>query len=65
LSSAPGYAGWAALAAAALALWAWARSPRAAIARPAAVLARLASGPLLRVLLVLAWTWLGWHLFAR
>jgi hypothetical protein len=29
------------------------------------VLQRLATGPFLRVALVLAWGWVGWHLFAR
>jgi hypothetical protein len=29
------------------------------------VLERLATGPILRVLLVLGWMWAGWHLFAR
>ena len=28
-------------------------------------LRRLATGPVLRVLLVLGWMWVGWHLFAR
>ena len=37
-------------------------SPRPA---PAVVLERLATGPFLRVVLVLAWMWAGWHLFAR
>ena len=32
---------------------------------PACVLERLATGPFLRVALVLAWIWMGWHLFAR
>ena len=32
---------------------------------PAWSLERLATGPLLRVALVLAWMWAGWHLFAR
>jgi hypothetical protein len=29
------------------------------------VLERLATGPILRVVLVLGWMWVGWHLFAR
>jgi hypothetical protein len=29
------------------------------------VLERLATGPFLRIALVLAWGWMGWHLFAR
>jgi hypothetical protein len=48
-------------------LWVWARSrtPGPGPARPSVVLERLASGPVLRVALVLAWMWVGWHLFAR
>jgi hypothetical protein len=29
------------------------------------VLERLATGAILRVVLVLGWMWVGWHLFAR
>lgn len=63
-----GYAVWVVLAVAVLALSAASRvaSPaRSVVARPAAVLARLASDPWLRVPLVLGWAWVGWHLFAR
>jgi hypothetical protein len=59
------YAVWALLGAAALGLWAWSRSSRETPARPAVVVERLATGPLLRVTLVLVWMWAGWHLFAR
>ena len=59
------YAVWAALGAAALGLWARSHAPGATNARPSVVLERLATGPLLRVALVLAWMWVGWHLFAR
>ncbi len=59
------YAVWAALGASALGLWAWSRAPGGTVARPAVVVERLATGPLLRILLVLAWMWAGWHLFAR
>ena len=59
------YAVWALLGAAALGLWGGSHSSRATPARPAAVLERLATGPLLRVALVLVWMWAGWHLFAR
>jgi hypothetical protein len=34
-------------------------------ARPSLLLARLAADPWLRVLLLAAWGWVGWHLFAR
>lgn len=64
MNSSLGYAIWALLAVAVLALWAASRR-RAVVVRPAAVLARLATDPWLRVPLVLGWAWLGWHLFAR
>ena len=41
------------------------RGPGSSPARPGVVLQRLATGPFLRVALVLAWGWVGWHLFAR
>lgn len=62
------YAVWAVLAVAALAVWASSHAVpkgRGAAARPAAVLARLATDPWLRVPLLLGWGWVGWHLFAR
>ncbi len=65
MSAALTYTVWAVLGAGALALWASSRSARAAPARPMVVLARLATGPVLRVVLVLTWMWAGWHLFAR
>jgi hypothetical protein len=65
MTSALSYAVWALLGLAALGLWARSHAAGATLARPAAVLGRLASGPVLRVLLVLAWMWAGWHLFAR
>ncbi len=63
--SAVSYAVWAVLGAAALGLWARSHSSRATMARPAAVVGRLATGPVARVVLVLAWMFAGWHLFAR
>ncbi len=65
MSSAVTYLVWALLGAAALGLWAWSRVGRARVARPSVVLERAATGPVLRVALVLAWMWAGWHLFAR
>ncbi len=65
MSSALTYLVWALLGVAVLGLWAWSRSGRARVARPSVVLERAATGPLLRVALVLAWMWAGWHLFAR
>jgi hypothetical protein len=64
VSAALSYAAWAVLGVAALALWFRAQSSPA-VARPAAVLARLSTGPVARVMLVVAWMWAGWHLFAR
>jgi hypothetical protein len=65
MTSALSYAVWALLGLAAVGLWARSHSTGSSPARPAVVLERLASGPLLRVALVLAWGWFGWHLFAR
>lgn len=65
MSSALSYAVWAVLGLAALLLWARSRTAGSSPARPAVVLDRLATGPFLRVALVLAWGWAGWHLFAR
>jgi len=65
MTSALSYAVWALLGLATLALWARSRAAESSPARPAVVLERLASGPFLRVALVLAWGWAGWHLFAR
>jgi Family of unknown function (DUF6186) len=69
VTSAFSYAVWALLGLATLALWASSRfrfrGPERSPARPGLVLERLATGPILRVLLVLGWAWAGWHLFAR
>jgi hypothetical protein len=65
VTSALSYAVWAVLGLATLALWARSRTPGSSPARPGLVLERLATGPVLRVLLVLAYMWGGWHLFAR
>jgi hypothetical protein len=67
VTSALSYAVWALLGLATLLLWARSRfrAPERSPARPALVLERLATGPILRVLLVLGWMWAGWHLFAR
>ena len=65
MTSALSYAVWAVLGLAMLLLWARSRTAGASPARPAVVLDRLATGPILRVALVLAWGWAGWHLFAR
>jgi hypothetical protein len=65
MSAALGYTVWAVLGAATLILWAASHTRSSGLARPVEVLRRLASGPVLRLLLVLAVAWTGWHLFAR
>lgn len=64
-TSALSYAVWALLGLATIALMVRSRTAGSSLARPAEVLARLATGPFLRVALVLGWMWAGWHLFAR
>lgn len=64
-TSAVSYAVWAILGVATFALVVRSHAAGSPLARPAEVLARLATGPFLRVALVLAWMWMGWHLFAR
>jgi len=58
-------AGWVALGAAALGLWALSRRAPDRVAPPSALLRRLATGPVARVALAVVWMWAGWHLFAR
>jgi hypothetical protein len=65
VSSTLPYAVWAVLGLAALGLWARSHAGGSSHARPAVVLQRLATGPFLRIVLVLSFTWAGWHLFAR
>ncbi len=67
MSSTPSYAVWAVIGALTLALWVASLTTRGRrfIVRPAAVLERLATDPWLRVVLLLGWAWIGWHLFAR
>jgi Family of unknown function (DUF6186) len=66
MSSALSYAVWGVLALATAGVWAASLSGgRSSPARPALVLQRLATGPFLRIVLVLSWMWAGWHLFAR
>jgi hypothetical protein len=62
-SAALSYAVWAALGVVVVALGLASR--RGWCATPVAVLSRLATGPVLRVVLVLGVMWVGWHLFAR
>ena len=65
MSAALTYAVWAILGAVLLGLWGLSRSEGSTIARPAVVVQRLATGPLLRVALVAWWMFTGWHFFAR
>ena len=65
MSSALSYAIWALLGLVTVLLWARSRAVGPSPARPAVVLERLATGPILRLVLVLGWMWAGWHLFAR
>ncbi len=65
MSAAVSYAVWALAGAALVGLWARSRSARSTVARPAVVVERLATGPLLRVALVGWWMFTGWHCFAR
>jgi hypothetical protein len=59
------YVVWAALGVAALGLWWLSYLRPAAAAHPADVVGKLASMPVVRVLFVLGFMGLGWHLFAR
>jgi hypothetical protein len=63
--STPSYVIWAAIAVLALVLWWLSYLRPAAVARPGDVVGRLATLPVLRLILVLGFMWLGWHLFAR
>ena len=65
MTSAFSYAVWAFLGLALLVVWVGSSVGGSALARPGMVLERLARGPFLRIALVLAWGWMGWHLFAR
>jgi hypothetical protein len=59
------YAVWALIGAAVVALVLVSVPRPAAVARPSRVMERLATQPVLRVVLLLGYMWLGWHLFAR
>jgi hypothetical protein len=59
------YLVWGLLAAAGVAVAALSGRRPDAVARPARVVERLATGPFLRVALLLGLMWTGWHLFAR
>jgi hypothetical protein len=59
------YVVWTVIGVLALVLWWFSYRRRAAVAHPSAVVGRLATLPVVRVILVLGFMWLGWHLFAR
>jgi predicted cation transporter len=59
------YVIWAVIGAAALGLWGLSYLRPTALAHPADVVGKLATHPVGRVVLVLGFLWLGWHLFAR
>jgi hypothetical protein len=59
------YVVWAAIGVLALVLWWLSYARPSQVAHPSAVVGKLATLPVLRVLLVLGFMWLAWHLFAR
>jgi hypothetical protein len=59
------YVVWAAIGVLALVLWWLSYARPSQVAQPSAVVGKLATLPVLRVLLVLGFMWLAWHLFAR
>jgi hypothetical protein len=63
--SALAFAVWGLLGGATLVLCLVARAPESGLARPVEMVRRLATGPVLRLALVVAVAWTGWHLFAR
>lgn len=65
MSAGVSYAVWAVLASLVLLAWARSHAPHSRIARPSDVLARLSTRPVVRIVVVVAWMWAGWHLFAR
>jgi|HubBroStandDraft_6_1064221.scaffolds.fasta_scaffold1750590_2 hypothetical protein len=65
MTAAVSYAVWAVLGLVLLGVWLRSSVRGTSTAPPAVVLERLATGPFLRLALVLGWGWVGWHLFAR
>ena len=59
------YLVWGAVGAAALLLWLLSYLRPTAVAHPADVVGKVATHPVGRVILVIGFMWLGWHLFAR
>ena len=56
---------WTVLGLATLVVVALAMAGRGRIARPSALLLPVSTHPVVRVLVVLGWMWVGWHFFAR
>jgi cyanate permease len=59
------YVVWAVIGVIALLLWWLSYLRPAAVAHPGQAVGKLATSPVVRVILVLGFMWLGWHLFAR
>ena len=59
------YLVWAAIGVVTLWLWWLSRVRPAAVAAPGDVVERLVTNPVIRIVVVLGFMWLGWHLFAR
>ena len=59
------YVVWGAIGALALLLWGFSYLRPSAVAHPADVVGKVVTHPVGRVVLVLGFMWLGWHLFAR
>ena len=64
-TSTASYVVWGLLGAAALLLWALSYLRPSAVAHPSDVVGKVATHPVGRVILVVGFMWLGWHLFAR
>ena len=64
-TSTASYVVWGLLGAAALLLWALSNLRPSAVAHPSDVVGKVATHPVGRVILVVGFMWLGWHLFAR
>jgi hypothetical protein len=59
------YVVWGVIAAAAVLLWGLSYLRPTVVAHPAELVGKLATHPVGRVVLILGFGWLGWHLFAR
>ncbi len=59
------YVVWGVIGALALLLWWLSYARPSAVAHPSDVVGKIATHPVGRVVLVVGFMWLGWHLFAR